>query len=511
MQTVSRRRVPNTAPDPASPFLINIRFGPNPEIPCPTSTPINLPATASTLTRYLEKPSYMKVINKLSYFIALFLLVLINIGKVLNVQIETYAEVMVVVLLTGLTLVNLLVVKFNKLKYSKWQKILLSIITLYIFWLVFNLFRTSAAGYIPLNVGLKRAVLIVLPALFLFLLLTNQPKYQNIANGIQLLAGMLGVYIVANCLLYMIGIKNDSLEAYLREVQYSKLMLFFFNVQTNLIVFPLTSGLNYFGTVCGVGVVANTAAATKAKNVGVRFFYYFVVLVAIGCMVVTNSRASLILSLATSALIKLHKLNIYKWFAFGVPFVILLPVFLTGLLRAYADSSLGQFFEHTGGQFDTASGRVPMWNAAFDIISKFKLTHLYGYGAYGHMLTGAVYIDANELIGNRGGFGKSFHNASIQNLIDNGYIGYLLYVSYLGLLFAYTKIDVHKILHPVLIFMVLIGVMESAGTIYQVEFLIAFVLFGLIFAISQDSVQKKNREHTDTMTSKNKQVAVSNV
>ena len=76
----------------------------------------------------------------------------------------------------------------------------------------------------------------------------------------------------------------------------------------------------------------------------------------------------------------------------------------------------------------TLNNRVLIWSTILNKYGGFEAIHLVGYGAFGHISSGISYIYAQywrdpELI--------TLHNAYLQHLIDDGYIGFFVFIALL--------------------------------------------------------------------------------
>ena len=116
----------------------------------------------------------------------------------------------------------------------------------------------------------------------------------------------------------------------------------------------------------------------------------------------------------------------------GYAFLILVAPFIPFLLLKGSDllgniSIISQFSRHDA-DIITISGRALIWEVATVDIVQLSGDKFFGYGMYGHYLSGISSLYKNFNFLERGGPNlTSMHNSSFQMIYDIGYVGYALF------------------------------------------------------------------------------------
>ena len=245
---------------------------------------------------------------------------------------------------------------------------------------------------------------------------------------------------------------------------------------------PMVAGTNVSGVLAGLGLVISISLFSER---GWRRIAAFLGFGACGIvLVLMDSRASVALAVFTMVTMRL--------FAQRGGVALLAIFFSLSLVSAWCLGALFDYLNGTGAAQDlirgtqmgarlgVGSGRAIIWNALFETLSAPQGYPLNGYGYYGQVANGAIY-KFNWIFGDRTTIIPSVHNASLQILVDTGYLGVLFYTVFWLYIIYYlwvSKSSIVKILCSCLIFIVANGFTEVAGTPYHFE------LFLLLIGIS---------------------------
>lgn len=250
--------------------------------------------------------------------------------------------------------------------------------------------------------------------------------YRRPADGFfRVFMGGFSFFCVLNLILWVAGMQSNLVEGN-TAVDDESTMLGLFGVNLHRVFFPLAQGINSLGVVAGVVFSYGLFRGYKwGRGLFFREFigvFAFLVSPAL-CMLLTDSRGAIFMTIASYFLV--------RWFrVFGglvlavsilLPFVFVLFSGLSGSIFSFAarDSS------STG----VLSGRELIWAPAIADILSFKPEGLYGYGAYGQVISGVSGSYADYFSGWLSDERMvSVHNAYLQSILDVGLIGLIVFI-----------------------------------------------------------------------------------
>jgi O-antigen ligase len=228
------------------------------------------------------------------------------------------------------------------------------------------------------------------------------------------------VYITVNVLLHVFENRLPfSLPADTNAVVSTPAQLLgLFGIHTDRVQFPLALGVNNFGAIAAAGLASSLVLLLR--RVGPRTS----VSVAAGAVclygaLATDSRAALLLALA---IVLLFAVTPRLRASTGIWIVLpLSPAILVAALSFISSSGLVSIFSRTGDDLLTGSGRLLIWEAAWNVLRRPSLDHAFGYGAGGQVTSGA-YGHYEFLFGSATGT-FTIHNLALQTILDMGYMG----------------------------------------------------------------------------------------
>jgi hypothetical protein len=262
--------------------------------------------------------------------------------------------------------------------------------------------------------------------------------------------------------------------------------LAFFGIDKDRANFPFTPGFNSYGVISGVVFLFSLLGVSFDKQ----------------------NRKKLILGLAVSALslllvdtrsvilfsFLLFFIYLYKSYFSKTPKLFwLIP--LIGIIGPFLVSIIILFFsdiidfsslQRSKEDLTSFNGRNFIWfQSTLEFIS-FKVTHIFGYGDYGHYKSGVsekwAYIFGN--FGDKASF-TSPHSFLLSVLFDYGYIGLFFYLYYQYKILILIKnnwfknLKLNILLVNFIFYWNLIGITETTHGFYNTVFLYIYLLIGL--------------------------------
>jgi len=299
----------------------------------------------------------------------------------------------------------------------------------------------------------------------------------------RLLVMAIGGYVGANLLMDQVGLVNPEPQAGAADAQLALLL----GVHRARVVFPLSDGLNNFGTIAGAAILGGMMLCfARNAHITWRIAGLATFIAGVLAIVGTDSRA-----LALAALIVGMTIGFCPRRKMWLVAVAALVVTISTPLVATRLSSgldLGDQFlrvSRSPGDFATLNNRSTIWGAGLDVVLSGD-AGLFGYGAYGQTVSGAS-MSYEGLFGLGAEGRNTLHNMVLQYFLDTGYAGAILVATLVTLalslqmrLISGTH-SASRIPMALLIYLVIAGITESVGTIYLQE---SFVLATLVVMAS---------------------------
>lgn len=282
-----------------------------------------------------------------------------------------------------------------------------------------------------------------------------------------------GLYILFNIIGYLFGLRGP---ASIEDAGTNK-MLSLIGVNSQRVAFPFAGGLNNFGSMSGLTVVAGFFLSIYSGKTRYSVIGAVVVILGLAGVVLVDSRAALGLAMICCLVLPVffsakRLLPVLKYFPLLVLVTPLVVVFIYYIVQ---NSGLADYFARQGAfaqKLGLLSGRDIIWESAWKILSDPSPIQVFGYGAYGQFTSGATEGYA-WVFSQLGGYSMhSVHNAGLQILFDIGYLGLIIWTIYLMYLIRDLlqefkgpgRATSAVIPLSMLVFILLAGVFEICGT-----------------------------------------------
>ncbi len=281
-------------------------------------------------------------------------------------------------------------------------------------------------------------------------------------------------YIVANCLLQVIGFEPP----YPFTKTFPAMFLAKLGIITSRTLFPTSVGFNSSGIMGGAAFLAGLLFLMQGRNRIEKGFGLAGLLTGIYVIVLTDCRGALVFAIAAGLVMLIpftRTFPVLKWLA---PISLLIPIGLIQIMR-YCQGPAWLSFSHStsgAGANSLLSGRMVIWTAFTDFFSDFHPMHLIGYGFDGQLISHISRLYSNLFLPWALPETISAHNFPLQLTIEIGYVGLLLTLILISMtLFNLGKFSLEnndlpaKILFFILIYFLLMGSTESVLTLGHPE------------------------------------------
>lgn len=259
----------------------------------------------------------------------------------------------------------------------------------------------------------------------------------------------------------------------------------YLGVHIERVSFPLTEGFNNYSSVIGAIFTLSTINAFLLRyKVQSHLLYTFVFLIT---LLMIDSRAAILYPLMILGLLYVIKKyeNIRKLRMLFI-FPVIGPLALMTLLPIIGQLEAFSFLARSSEDLATGNSRFLIWGISFAEFIDFKFLHLFGFGEFGHLGSGASKLWA-DIFGNwENSESKSPHNTMLVILFDYGYLGLALYLLML-LRFLSNIIETWAVKKRAnLLFLgfflynLLQGVTESTFGFYFMNFVYLFIALTII-------------------------------
>ncbi len=286
-----------------------------------------------------------------------------------------------------------------------------------------------------------------------------------------------GVYMAVNLLMHYSGAESpaaaDPGSASLALGSPAQI-LNLLGIPATRIEFPMANSINNFGVAAAAGLAA--AAALLLRTRIPRRFTVPAIAACSGCILLGDNRGSLLIAVA-----------VILWFlvarrvraAGGIAAIVpVLPIVVVGGFGLLANSGILDLFSRNAGDFTTGNNRLYIWEGAWEFLQQPTTQLLYGWGAGGHISSGASSRYAYVFTGRPDASSVHTHDLALQTLFDGG----LLALAATTVVVAVTLTALAQrngaamALVAMLIVIVLCGATEVTPTYYSQEALLMTLL-----------------------------------
>jgi hypothetical protein len=335
---------------------------------------------------------------------------------------------------------------------------------------------TSAAG---------KAVLYSLVALFGVSLITTADDAETRDRRLLALVLALPLYAATNLLLHLGGMQNPNPAG--ATAGTSSQLAGLIGISSGREVFPLTTSINLYSIVVGAAVAATGVLRLRAPRWCPRWLVALVTVICVYELLVGDSRTEVVVALGVVLVFALFKrFKGSQWVAIVIP---ALPLIVLGLLHVVATTGIANAFNRsTAGQNQfgsvvTGTGRVDIWQGAWHVLRHLQLQEIFGWGAGGHITSGASLQYAYVFPRDPLGYTEFTHSLPIQTVLDEGVVGLLLLMAAMWMTFSSLRTHVRQnpqspaiALAAILVVFVACGATEVSITYYAEEVLLMALL-----------------------------------
>lgn len=374
--------------------------------------------------------------------------------------------------------------KQQNLRLSKEGKLQAVLLFLYLLILSIGLFRTvGVTESFTLLMMAGRSASIIVTAMVGYFIFRSYIQYRRLDRIWIIITMGLGLYIIINIIGLLAGIKNPFVES-LHLIK-TDTVLSFWDIRMS---FPFSANYQAFALEAGLlGVLVISQLLQPGCRY--RYGYVFILLLTIGLIITTNTRAPLMALIVTMIVGMTWKKRGKKLLLPALVILLVLPIFFTyvdilpGLESLSIDLSILTRKQDLSG-LATLNNRTIIWRHAFKEFKYLKAIHFVGFGAFGHIVTGMSYDYAfmwrdPELI--------SLHNTYLQHLIDFGYIGlFVLIAIIVNAIIVLSRYKVNLgtrsilVLQPALASMIYLAVCSVLGISIYFQQTLSFLIFMFI-------------------------------
>ncbi len=330
-----------------------------------------------------------------------------------------------------------------------------------------------------------KAVLYSVVALFGVALVTTAEDRETRDRRLMALVLALPVYAASNLVLHLGGMQNPNPAG--ATAGTSSQLAGLVGISSGREVFPLTTSINLYSIVVGASVAAVGVLRLRAPQWCPRWLVALVTLICVYELLVGDSRTEVAVALGVVLLFALFKrFRGLPWIAVIIP---ALPLIVLGFLRVLAATGVANAFNrNTPGQNQFGSvvsgtGRVDIWQGAWQVLSRLQPQELFGWGAAGHISSGASLHYAYVFPRDPLGYTEFTHSLPIQVALDEGIVGLLLLIAALWMTFSslrrHISLDPNSpaiALVAILLVFVACGATEVSITYYAEEALVMTLL-----------------------------------
>lgn len=239
----------------------------------------------------------------------------------------------------------------------------------------------------------------------------------------------MAVYLVVNFAAYAAGMHGTFK---LEDGLGANRLMSFVGIQMSRLSFPISSGPTAFGPIAGMLATIGLVLLFFGTGGWRRLLGLSAVFLGLAGLFLVDSRSALV-SVPLALLISTFFIRVpssRKYLLLVSMLLPLVPLLMVGLIKLIEYSDLAALLQRQSGfaqRLGVASGRENIWLGVMHILAQLDPLHIVGYGAYGQVISGA----SKEYSWVFSQFGASIataHNASLQVILDMGYIGCAVWV-----------------------------------------------------------------------------------
>ncbi len=288
--------------------------------------------------------------------------------------------------------------------------------------IVIALFRGASAGVFgTTESAASQGLIYLLFVAFGIILLTTARNTRERNSRLLAIALAPAVYVVVNTLMNFAGLQNsaplDSTDGTPAE------MLRFLGISAVRTRFPLALSINLFSIIVAAALVSIVVLRLRTSSLPSRKIAWGAAGACLYCILLGDSRAALLIAVIVIVLFTIRRRIPALGVAGMVPF---LPLIILGLVNLVASANAGGALSRGNGQTEelaTATGRLYIWKGTWEVLKHFSFEEIYGWGAAGHVTSGA-YLHYVLLFGANATDTALFtHDIVLQTLVDMGLIG----------------------------------------------------------------------------------------
>lgn len=232
------------------------------------------------------------------------------------------------------------------------------------------------------------------------------------------------IYVSINLSLFIIGFREEVYSG-------KAVLLSYLGYGIDRVKFVFSNGINGYGALLGVLLNLSLIGFFLIKRL--RNVFLLGLFFSFASLLLTDSRGPLIFSLLIFLFFKyyLKRFNRPK-FLWLIPILPLMgPFLLLSVLTLVSDSSLSEYFARSSQDFTSGNSRLPIWLMAVSDFSNFNgLSHIFGYGEFGHYTAGLSQVYGTEVFQHveEGAEYMHPHNSYLSIALDYGYLGLLFFI-----------------------------------------------------------------------------------
>jgi O-antigen ligase len=319
----------------------------------------------------------------------------------------------------------------------------------------------------------------VLFGFFVFIHVSNQKKEQAYQKAI---AYSIILFVVVNIMAYYFGLSNQE-ELYVTSRP--AVMLRYFGISTDRVLFPLVSGINTFGIIAGAALCISIILLSNHSQKGDKVIGIIGLLFSAYGILLTDCRGALFfaaVTIFTSLFFPTRFVKLFCWLPLFAPLLPFIYIFIQENIPYWVIQGLLRtpFL----GNVDILSGRGIIWKTIIDHYSDFQFIHLFGYGYHGEAISGLSakysYLFTNFINSDW----ITVHNYFLQTLLEIGYLGLILMVWFIttittrlaSMTVANPGDNSAKILFYLMFYFILAGTTETVLSTYHLELFYIFLL-----------------------------------
>lgn len=297
------------------------------------------------------------------------------------------------------------------------------------------------ATYGTMTTAAGKAFLYSLVTLFGVSLITTAEDVETRDRRLLALALALPLYAATNLLLHLAGMQNPNPAG--ATAGTSSQLAGLIGISSGREVFPLTTSINLYSIVVGAAVAAVGVLRLRSPEWCPRWLVGLVTVICVYELLIGDSRTEIAVALGVVLLFALFKnFKGSRWISVVIP---ALPLIVLGLLRAIAVTGIANAFNRSTpgqNQFGTVvsgTGRVDIWQGAWHILRRLQVQEIFGWGAGGHITSGASLQYAYVFPRDPLGYTEFTHSLPIQVVLDEGVVGLLLLIAALWMTFSVLR------------------------------------------------------------------------